>query len=198
MFNWNSISLENYAAIDALRRHPASDPIQRDVSILSLLTGKPESFIEEMKLIPDLQNHLTAMHAFLNKPIKAALQKKIKIQGRTFYVGTNFNEWTEAQRRNLAIFTGAHLEDYSMLKITEENYVAKSPELIAILTEEKTRFRKKLNYDEKVELFKQVPASVGMGLTLFFWAVSQDLLPLLASTLRNTTDQLTQLGRTSK
>lgn len=162
--NWSKITLENYAAIDALNRHTPSDYIQHSVSLLSLVTNKPESYFENLPLA-ELHKQIAAMVAFLRNEPEGKLYKSFWFKWRRFKVRLTQDEVTTGQAMSV-----------SALKLTGETMAVKLPELMAAICEEtKFPFRKPLTFAQKVDAFKQLPSSTGIGICLFFWEVSKEL-----------------------
>jgi hypothetical protein len=170
-YSWDKISLENYAAIDALNRGKVSDETMKSVSLLSLASGKPESHFESMDFVT-LFKEMSDLTAFLEKPIEEKLTP-------VFYCGSRRFKLTCLTEEDIR---GKHVEAISLLKVTPENIAENAPKIMAAVTEEVFTFRKKLSFDQKTKLFaEKLPASIGMGVVLFFWELSNELLPAILS-----------------
>ena len=183
-YSWSKISLENYAAIDALNRHIPTDYLQHGVSLLSLATGESEAHFMELPL-SKLQKQIIELTEFLQKEIREKLYRKFRCGGRQFrLVCISMDE-----------IKGKHIEAVSILKITPENLASNCPKIMASITEEYNLFfRKPLSFDRKVELFsKHLPASIGMGTCLFFWHVSNALQPVMVSYLQKQNQKLKEM-----
>lgn len=183
-FSWQTIPLGTYAAIDALSRAMASDPMQQDVSLLSMLTGKTEEYFMEIPL-PELTKLRKEMHDFLSKTPEEKYYPEFECNGRRYKVSETLEE-----------FNGAQLEGISALQLTDENFASKSHYTMAILCKEipkQKMVRKKilfwktklvdiptLGVKERAGEFEQhLPTSIGMGIISFFFLYSQELYPLV-------------------
>lgn len=177
-YSWDNITLENYAAIDALRRSTVVESnkeayIVHWCSLLALANNKPESHYEAMDFV-SLYKEIECLKTFLNTEIKERLHTVFRSAGRRFKLTCLTEEEIKGQ----------HVEALSLLKITPETLAEKAPSILAAITEEAWTFRKKLSFNQKVELFsKQLPASIGMGVCLFFWEVLNELQPAILNSL---------------
>lgn len=167
MFNWKTITLENYAAIDALKRVPAPEDrmalLDHYASLLSLATGLSEEHYSELPL-SELGDKAILLDSFLSVEPSARLLKIFWFGGRRFTIKLTQDEVTKNQAMSTK---GLHL--------TPENMASKMPELLAVITEETFTFRKKLSFAQKVSLFQRLPSSIGIGVCVFFWEVSKEL-----------------------
>jgi len=57
-FDWSKIPLGTFSAIDVLSKAKVTDEIQRDVTLLHLITRQSESYYEQIPL-SELQIHRT-------------------------------------------------------------------------------------------------------------------------------------------
>jgi hypothetical protein len=100
-----------------------------------------------------------------------------KHQGRKYTMIPSANEATVDQ-----------LASIHQLHITPENYYNTLPYVVALFATEKRgwRFwRKKLNFTQKSESFKDLRADIGIGLSLFFCKV----LPLLEKNMKTSLER---------
>ena len=182
-YTWEKIPLGTYAAIDALLRHPASNEMQRDITILSMITGKPERYYEEEIHLTQLSKELQKLRAFLGIELQAKYTPKFKVKGRKFKVSETLDEYNVGQ-----------LEGISLLKLTPENFAEKSGLCMAILCKEKKglRFwRDELSLEQKQKLFEEsMPTSVVIGIVQFFFVCSQALLPIVLEKVERETKQM--------
>jgi hypothetical protein len=170
--NWQTIPLGKYAQIDALLRHETTDMQQRDITILNIITGKPELFYETISLT-ELGKYRIELNKFLAIEPKAKFQKKFKCNGRRYSVSASMDE-----------FNGGQLEGISMLKITPENFASVASKAMAILCKEEKSWKwicnGELSPTEQVEEFeKYLPTSIAIGIIDFFFQCSQALYPLV-------------------
>lgn len=163
-FSWSNISMENYAAIMALTKHTPTDLMAHNISMMSLCTGKPESFYEEMAMIK-LEQEIDEMMSFLSKEPQEKYVPSFTCDGRKFKVTIDKDQ---AMFRNV--------RDVSALGLNQDNFAEHAPKIVAAFCEETTILKKKLSLEQRVDLFtKQLPASIGIGTALFFWEVSKEL-----------------------
>ena len=168
---WSDINLETYAAVIELVKADTTDILQRDITLISLITGKSEDEIEAMKI--DAFNSLrNELYSLLDTEVAANYNKVFKVAGRGYKVAITATE-----------ISATDLMDISLLKITPDNLHLKLAEFMAVVAKPyglMSKFRRKLTYQEKVEVFKKhLTADVAMGVTLFFWTASIELLPLM-------------------
>jgi len=190
-FSWSTIPLGTYAAIDALSRSE-SNPLANDVSMLSLITGKPEEYYTEQIHTKQLAAERKKLHDFLNTEINEHYYPTFKCNGRKYKVSESMEEFNVAQ-----------LEGISGLGLTEENFAAKSPIAMAILCKEKRTWkfwRKPLSLTERSNDFeKHLPTSIGMGIVRFFFLYSKELLPIVLEKINKETLRMKeQLSRSSE
>ena len=180
--SWSTITLGTYAAIDTLSRAKVSDEMQRDISLLSMCTGKTEEHFENISII-ELSTNRRELHEFLSKDIQEKYHPIFKCNGRKYKVSESMGE-----------FTGAQLEGISALQLTAETFAPKSHYALSILCKEIEsagfwiRPNKPLSVKERAEDFeKHLPASIGMGIVNFFFLYSQHLYDsVLAKIIRDT------------
>lgn len=179
-YSWSNISLENYAAIDALNR--GAKTTENKVSMLSLASGKPESYFEGLDFV-ELYSEIKDLNEFLDTEIQEKLYPVFWCSGRRFKLTCLTQEEIK----------GKHVEALSLLKITSENVAENCPKILAALTEETFSFRKKLSFQQKVDAFNtNLPSSVGMGVCLFFWEVLNELQPVILNYLNSQVKNLHQ------
>lgn len=203
-FSWQTIPLGTYAAIDTLSRADASDPMQKDVSLLSMLTGKDEEHFMQIPL-PELTRLRKEMHDFLNKGIEEQYHPEFECNGRKYKVSESLEQ-----------FNGAQLEGISALQLTPENFASKSHIAMAILCNEipkEIAVRKKglmfwkkgiviqpaLNVHKRATDFeKHLPTSIGMGIVNFFFLYSQQLYPLVLDRVNREMNEITEKMKKTK
>lgn len=196
IFSWQTIPLGTYAAIDALSRAKASDPMQQDVSLLSMLTGKTEEYFMGIPF-PELTRLRKEMHDFLSKTPEEKYYPEFECNGRKYKVSESMEE-----------FTGAQLEGISALQLTDENFASKSHYAMAILCKEIPKEVKKKTFvfwetefiteptltihERAADFEKHLPTSIGMGVVSFFFLFSQTLLPLVLGKVNKEMNQITE------
>lgn len=179
-YTWDKISLENYAAIDALTRSKPSDAIDQGVSLLSLANDKPESYYMDLPL-PKLVSEIESLNKFLSKPIEGKLKKTFWCKGRRFKVCI----------LNVDDVKGKHREALNVIKLDENNLAEKCHLIVAAITDEITPIRKHLSTNDRAELFnKHLPTSIGMGICLFFWNFSNELTAIFLPYLEREVERL--------
>ena len=113
----------------------------------------------------DSKKEAEACTKFLKSEPSGKLYKSFWFKGRRFTIKLTQDEVTAGQAMSV-----------SLLKLTGENMASKMPELLAAIVEEtKIPFRKQLTFGERSNLFKQLPASIGIAVCVFFWEVSKEL-----------------------
>lgn len=187
-YSWENITLENYAAIDSLSRiiHAGDNLTQllNKASMLSLASGKSEEYFQEMPLA-EMESEYKDLCLFLDNEPSAKLITKFRHGGRTFTLSLIQEEIKTRQ---------AH--DLSVLKPTAQDMIGKMPMLLAAIADEKKRlFKKPLSFTAKVELFKTLPASIGIAICVFFWEVSKELQ---SSSITYLEKQLKELEKKAK
>ena len=182
---WSDINLETYAAVIELVRADTTDIFQRDITLLSLITGKSEAEIEAMK-IDEFNTLRNELYGLLSTEVAAKYNKVFKVAGRGYKVAISATE-----------ISATDLMDISLLKITPDNLHLKLAEFMAIVCKPYgiiSKFQRKLTYQEKVEVFKKhMTADIAMGVTLFFWTASIELLPLMTDYSIKEMQRLTEM-----
>jgi len=182
-FDWSKIPLGTFSAIDVLSKAKVTDEIQRDITLLHLITRQSESYYEQIPL-SELQIHRTQMHNFLNTQMEGRYQKYFWCKGRKYMVSETMEE-----------FNGAQLEGISLLKLTAENFGEKASLVMAILSKEKfvwyKFWQKKLSIKETAKLFDEfLPTSIGIGISNFFFLYSHHLLPLVLEAVQKEAEEM--------
>lgn len=148
----------------------------RDVRLLSLFTGKNEDYFNS--LTPDeFGKYRKELYKVVSEEPTKAYKPVLTIGGRKFSFVVSVNQ-----------VTARELADLHLLNITPDNYYSNVPAILALFGHEKRgwRFwRKPLNFTQKVELFKDLPADDGNSISLFFCQV----YPKLESVIRTYLDQ---------
>lgn len=189
--SWSEITLGTYAAIDTLRRATVSDNMQRDITLLSMLTGIDENYFEREIHLSQLTKERNAMHKFLSLPMEFKFNPIFKCNGRKYYVEPLLSETPWIVEREI-----------SMMKIDEENIAVKLNMVMAVLANEKTTWRfwrKKLSYEQKTKDFEnhmKVPTAIAV--TNFFFRRSEMLLPLVLETVNRSMSEMTEKIRLMK
>ena len=182
---WSDINLETYAAVIELVKADTTDIFQRDITLISLITGKSESEIEAMK-IDEFNTLRNELYSLLSTEVAANYNKVFKVAGRGYKVAITATE-----------ISATDLMDISLLKITPENLHLKLAEFMAVVAKPYgiiSKFQRKLTYQEKVEVFKKhMTADVAMGVTLFFWTASIELLPLMLAYSTKQMQEVTEM-----
>lgn len=175
-YNWNKVSLKTYARVDFYRRQDQYDKMDRDIAMMSEMTGNSVEHYQDMSLT-DLAAELQDFHKFMSQPINPPLSRIFRCKGRTYRVALTKDE-----------ISYKDFEQISLLKIDENNLADNCHYIMAQLAKPYDPFYafwlKKETFTEKADKFKEhLPASIGMGVTLFFWRVAIKLQPILLEQL---------------
>jgi hypothetical protein len=151
----------------------ADEILERDIDLLAMLKDVHRTDIEALplkqfsKLRKDLYLMLT------NEP-KGKYFTVFKCGGKRFRV---------AQLSSLQV---KHEANVQLLRLTPENFYDKLPYIVAIFSEERKLWGKRMTYDERVKHFKDhLSADVGIGITLFFCQAYDKLSPIIATFLES-------------
>lgn len=188
--NWHNVKVSQLPEIQKLIQLAPTDAIElldRDVALLSIITGKSEDWFNSLNP-SEFGMWRKRLYDLISTEPKGEFSPVFKIAGRTF-----------ATVVSVKMVTTAQLADIHLLQINEKNYYSKIPYILAVFSDEKRglRFwRKKLSFTEKVELFKSLPADTANSISLFFCQVSPKLetaiKSYLASEIENKVNKLTQ------
>lgn len=183
--SWDNITISQYAEIDKYRRAEGYDLMQKGIAILSVITGKK---VEELEKLPisHITNQIKVLYDWLNQPIEPKLLKSFKAGGR------KFNLYLDTEN-----LTYGDFEQISLLKITEDTLSDKCPAILAQLSKEHIptfrKFRTPLTFKEKEQLFRSLPASIGMAVALFFYNLANELQPIVLEKLNQDIEDLNKM-----
>ena len=176
---WRDVKVSKLPEIQKLREYNPNDIIElmdRDVALLSLITGKDEGYFNLLKSA-EFNKYRIQLHAFLATEPTTEFKPVFKIGGR------KFTTWIKASE-----VTTAQLADIHLLKIDGKNYYSKLPEILAVFATEKKGlmfWKKHLTFSQKVELFKDLPSDTANSISLFFCTVSPKLEAIIKNYLES-------------
>ena len=156
--SYNNLTIDQFQKLTVLVTKDQS--IERDILILSLLTGKSSFEIE--KLSPTVFYKYFAMASFINEPFKSINLKKSTWLGlKKFKAITEIHEFTTAQHKD---FT-------EIMKANDNNYIACLPNILAICHKELTLTGFKYDSDnhyKNAKTFSKAKVKDVLGAVFFY------------------------------
>jgi hypothetical protein len=156
--SYNNLTIEQFQKLTVLVTKDQS--IERDILILSLLTGKSSFEIE--KLTPTVFYQYFAMASFINEPIKSiGLKKSTWLGFKKFKAITEIHDFTTAQHKD---FT-------EIMKANDNNYITCLPNILAICHKELTLKGYVYNSDnhyKNAKIFSQAKIKDVLGAVFFY------------------------------
>lgn len=150
----------------------SNDPeaiLDRNIKILSLLTGEPEdTFLE---LTASQLSELVGKIAFLNELPEAKAINQIKINGNLYQANLLINELTAGQYIDLSEFIKNPINN--LHKIMATLYLPAKKTWYGKLVVEK--YNGRTQKERSDEFYRYMPISVAYPAALFFYQVSKDL-----------------------
>lgn len=193
----NTLSVETYIqAVNIIQANHYESEIDREIEILSCLTGKSEEYYSNM-LMSDFKKARNKV-AFINiDNIAAVSPRYIKANGKTYAPVYEFDRLTAAQLLDVTHF----IKDATQI-------VNNLPQILASIcvpTKQTLRGRKLLPYlavshKQVAEDFKKASIVDGYGVAVFFYQVWKSLIEttggyLVREVLRSKTTRLTEMEK---
>ena len=164
------VTIGTFIKIDKLEA--SNDPeaiLDRNIKILSLLTGEPEdTFLE---LTASQLSELVGKIAFLNELPEAKAINQIKINGNLYQANLLVNELTAGQYIDLSEFIKNPINN--LHKIMATLYLPAKKTWYGKLVVEK--YNGRTQKERSDEFYRYMPISVAYPAALFFYQVSKDL-----------------------
>jgi hypothetical protein len=172
--SWDDVTLRHLIEIERIKndksidKEPYSD-ITRSLLILSLFTGIPYGFYEEMPM-NELKEDIKSID-FLKTMPSDQPRKKFKCGGYSWKVNFDINELSATD----------FIEHYELTKDSTK-VIENSNKIMALYCQPyKYGFKKKLDNKEKAEILKDTPLTVIYPLVVFFC----NLYPLLLEAIED-------------
>jgi len=142
--------------------------IEKTIRVMSIFRGSPQGDKPLKELKKDFERH---QHKIINPQGK--LYKKIRFKGRVFEFILDPRDVNAGQ-----------FIDVSNLTKKPEDYIDNYNKILALLMREKTRFRHRLNFEEKAELVLDMPIEKVNPVHVFFSTLSTELLKSISESLQ--------------
>lgn len=175
IMNWSKVKVRQMPEIMALLDFHTGDLLElfdRDVQLISMITGMSEDYINAMKP-SEFSKYRTELYELISTEPKADFNTVLNVGGRKFVFVASAKEVTVKE-----------LSEVHLLDIKEHNFYSKLPLIVSVFAKERTGlkfWKKKLSFSDKVELFKELPVDQANGIALFFCKV----YPVLESRIQN-------------
>ena len=191
--SWKEISLKTYVEIDRIIKDNMLNTSEKDVEVLSLLSGKARS--EILGLSFNSRHELLCKIGFLNnldslKPLKSSKRLRFSIKGKRFEIKLNATELTGGQYIDLMTF----LKEPDTTNQNIHN-------ILAVLAKPlkwgfiKTRYHGKDHEKRASFFYENLPISIAYPILVFFCNLSQHLTVAMQDYLKTRTAQKMELIR---
>ena len=163
--NWSKVKVRQMPEIMALLNIHTPDLLElfdRDVALISIITGMSEDYINAMKP-SEFSKYRTELYELISTEPKGDFNTVLKIKGHKF---TFVPSASDVNVKELA--------ELHMFQINENNFYDKLPLVITLFAKERKGlkfWKKSLTVSEKIELFKDMPVDQANGIALFFCKV---------------------------
>lgn len=175
VMNWSKVTVRKMPEIMALLNFHTGDLLElfdRDVQLISMITGMSEDYINAMKP-SEFSKYRTELYELISTEPKANFNTVLTVGGRKFVFVASAKDVTVKE-----------LSEIHLLNIKEDDFYSKLPLIVSVFAKERTGlkfWKKKLSFSDKVELFKDLPVDQANGIALFFCKV----YPVLESRIQN-------------
>ncbi len=175
IMNWSKVKVRQMPEIMALLDLHTGDLLElfdRDVQLISMITGMSEDYINAMKP-SDFSKYRTELYELISTEPKSDFNTVLNVGGRKFVFVASAKDVTVKE-----------LSEVHLLDIKEHNFYSKLPLIVSVFAKERTGlkfWKKKLSFSDKVELFKELPVDQANGIALFFCKV----YPVLEKRIQN-------------
>lgn len=172
---WSNLKLKQlpeFFKLCAIKSNDLVEMYDRDMALLSIVTGKNIDYFNAMSP-KEFSIYRERLLKFIEDIPNEKYIPAFKHNGRKYTLVVSINSVTVDQ-----------LASVHQLKIDENNYYSQLPFVVALFSKEVTWFKRKLSFTEKAEQFKDLPADIGMSLSLFFCKVFPLLEKAMATSLR--------------
>ena len=180
--NYYNITIEQYCKLKAVGRLK-DDPIERQISELAILSGKPESYFETMPLTKLMRQIKNFTHFQTEAPKK--LSNYIFVGWRLFKVDWRLTEISSAQ----FIDMGSFIKDQETIDENIHNIMACLTRRVRWFTAEKYG-----SHAERAEYFyRKMKIKKAFPVALFFCKFFEELLTVIPSFLEREMEKLKKM-----
>lgn len=173
--NWSLLTIKDFAQISEIQE-TETEILERDILILSVLTGESVEIIEALPLT-ELKS-LVKRLSFLQEQIPDKVINKVRIGGRTFIAQPDI--------------TKIKAYEYIDLMNAKDNVTHFLHVFAAIFFKEYSWFKKKLGYQERAELFKEhMTITTAYPVCVFFCNLLIGLTPIIGDYLADRAKEVT-------
>lgn len=174
---WFDVSIENFPLIYDIIRDKEIDPIDREIRILSILSGLPVADIEKIKI--DKLKELIKSVNFIVKMEFPKHQEMFRHNGFRWVVNYDISKLTAGEFISI-----------SKLTESEEMIMQNLPQLVAMFVKPYKfswfKFKEvEMDYNERLEHIKSMSVGIVYPLCVFFCKVIENLYPAIEDYLVN-------------
>lgn len=185
---WNKISIRKLNELYAIIENDSLDPVDKEIGILSSLTGNSKEFYEAMPI--EVLTREFEKTRFLNDltSIPRKIPKRFYCGGVLFDIQWEINKWSQSQRRDIDAITGNQfIAALEVQNKSQYHYIDSLHKLVSIIAIPRKFwiFKGKEPAGKRYEdlFWNELPVSVAYPLGVFFCKLSAKFLESIQSYL---------------